>query len=217
MKIFVAIFLYIISFFFCPFVKAALTPTSPSIKRTAETLKKKSFELGLENFAYGITDELMFKTFSALGLYTGFYSTRIKYKVFSSEKFTASLGAGIAYSGNDKKFHPNGEFWTSYYFGEKKHHALNFGCDGSTSIVRSDPELNSSISSKSVFSGACYFGYDYYTPDENLFWISYSNQLIVTMGFTWAWDNFHFGLMSIGDIHPFAVGPLPYFSWRLSF
>jgi hypothetical protein len=192
-----------------------------SINNTGETLPSGSGEIGLASFSYGMTESLML-TVPTLPLVFGSIAAQINYqiKLGSNLRLTPYAGASLPEYNGEREVEPNFGGFFGINAGSRSQHSFAFGLDArigrSVSFdfdkdeigEKSDVEIT--ITEKKTRS-TYILAYDYYTSGGNLFYVGSLGGLPY-YGFTWAWENFHVGIL--GSPMTVFLPIVPYFYVR---
>lgn len=191
---------------------------APSINGTGQVLKQGKGEVGFATFSYGLTDQVQISV-PTLGLVAGAIGVSGSYKhdVKEGMWLTPSLGTGFNLS--TKQLSASGVLTAGFNAGERSTVSLglaySFVGEATVSSSTSAEEESSLDKVTTAANGvAGTFEYDMYTLGGNLFYVGVvggSAIVVPYLGFTWAWENFHLGIVS--SLASLFV-PLPYLYWR---
>ena len=179
-----------------------------SLNGTGETLRQGGAEVGLATISYGLSDRLM------LGLATwplafGQASSQLKYKFLLRDniRLTPYVGGGYDWQAHQGSYGTGATL--GFDLGAERRESLSI----SGGLLHAPPlDLNkpSAPRKQAQNQARVQVEFDHYTQGGNLFYVGALNQSLYA-GFTWAWDNFHLGLVSSSAV---AFIPLPYLYWR---
>ncbi len=188
-------------------VLAKFSEKERSINATAETLPENSGEIGFASFSFGVTDNTMI-TVPTLPLFIGgSVSVNVRHKFSLTDKVILSPNAGAGYYfSNGGGFLYNAGLALGINFDSK--HALTFG-GNLTNAPRLEKDAAGEyyVASSDTPYGAPFVNYDFYRDNGDLVWVGLYS-LVPVAGYTWAWENFHFGA-GLATILPFV-----YLYWR---
>jgi hypothetical protein len=192
-----------------------------SINNTGETLPSGSGEVGLASFSYGMSDSLML-TVPTLPLVFGSIAAQMNYqlKLGSNIRLTPYAGASLPEYNGKREVEPNFGGFFGVNGGSRSQHSFALGVDArigrSVSFdfdkddLDNESDLEITISEKKTRTSYI-IAYDYYTSGGNLFYLGSLGGLPY-YGFTWAWDNFHLGIL--GSPVTLFLPIVPYFYFR---
>jgi hypothetical protein len=178
-----------------------------SINGTAETLPQGNVELGFASFSYGITNELMLSV-PTLPFVSGLFSVGAKYKLDINSKFRVSPEAHIGSYPSDSIAYASGGATLGVDLPNSRN-TIDFGSHivHMKSAPLSDV-LDGDKHDDKVFTGATgRVEFNHYTQGGNLFYTGLASLSGLYVGFTWAWENVHMGIISSTASLYF---PLPY-------
>jgi hypothetical protein len=186
-----------------------------SINGTSETLPQGNVELGFTSFSYGITNELML-SIPTFPLAAGQVSVGGKYKFDINSNFRLSPEAYIGSYINSSIGYASGGLTLGVDLPHSRN-TLDFGThivhmkSNSLKLALNEQNNSKNDSDTVVTAAAGRAEFNHYTTGGNLFYTGLASFSGLYLGFTWAWENVHFGLISST---PSLYLPLPYLYMR---
>jgi len=186
--------------------------TQRSINGTSETLPEGNVELGFTTFSYGITDDLMISV-PTLPLVFGQISVGAKYKVSLNSNFRFSPEAQVGTYQMTGATYAAGGFSLGLDLPNSRS-TIDLGAGFARMRDKTNLALFKSNSTDkdadnivivTAVTGKVEF--NHYTSGGNLFYLGANTIAPIYLGFTWAWENVHFGIIS--SLNSVFI-PLPY-------
>ncbi len=174
-----------------------------SVNGTGETLKAGAFEVGVGSVAYGVADDVLVRL-PTLSLLVGSGRAEVRYRSSLSARWRLS-----PYVALETPRHAGAGADLGWDLGDRKQHSLTAGLGVRYGPIAWPGQRKPKTWQDQALPRAT-FEYDYYHRGN----VVYAGvfDALGYVGYTWAWDSFHAGLISspASGFYPF-----PYVYWRL--